>query len=170
MARDHTGLLERLRQSEAGNIFPLTAAAIFVMAGLIGGGVDASRAFLVQNRLQNACDAGVLAGRKNVLANGFDEAALSAARSYFAVNMAGQTGITLPTFTPTTPDNGNTIEANVSTSVDTTLMRIFGFETLPVSVSCTASMSMGNADVMMVLDTTGSMKFNVAGTQTNNVP
>ena len=168
MVRNHSGLLRKIAQSEAGNVFPLTAAAIFVMAGLVGGGVDASRAYLVQNRLQNACDAGVLAGRKNVRSNGFDATALNAARSYFNVNMAGTKGVEIGTFTPTTPDNGNTIEANISTEVDTTLMRVFGYERIPVAVSCTASMSMGNADVMMVLDTTGSMNLRINGTNTNN--
>lgn len=167
MARDHSGLLRRLSQSEAGNIFPLTAAAIFVMAGLVGGGVDISRAYLVQNRLQSACDAGVLAGRKNVRTNGLDTPAINAAKSYFNVNMAGTSGVALPNFTPTTPDNGNTIEARVSTQINTTLMRIFGFDQIPVSVSCTASMSMGNSDVMMVLDTTGSMNWDIDGDETD---
>ncbi len=168
MAREHDGVLQQLRQSEAGNVFPLTAAAIFVLAGLVGGGVDASRAYLVENKLQNACDAGVLAGRKNVRANGFDETASDAAKSYFEVNMAGAADI--PEFTPSSTDNGNTIEATVSTAVDMTLMRIFGIDSIPVSVSCSASMSMGNADVMMVLDTTGSMAWNVSGSQKQNVP
>ena len=166
MAREHNGVLLQLRQDEAGNVFPLTAAAIFVLAGLVGGGVDASRAYLVENKLQNACDAGVLAGRKNVGADGFDETASNAAKSYFEVNMAGAADI--PEFTPSSTDNGNTIEATVSTAVDMTLMRIFGIDSIPVSVSCSASMAMGNADVMMVLDTTGSMNWTVNGNNTSN--
>jgi len=170
MAREYRGMLSQLRESEAGNVFPLTAAAIFVLAGLVGGGVDASRGYLVRNKLQNACDAGVLAGRKRVGTDGFDDNALQAARSYFNVNMAGASNFEVPEFNPTSSDNGNTVEATVSTSVDTTLMRIFGHDTIPLSVSCSASMSMGNADVMMVLDTTGSMSWNVSGSQKQNVP
>lgn len=161
-------MLSQLRESEAGNVFPLTAAAIFVLAGLVGGGVDASRGYLVRNKLQNACDAGVLAGRKRVGTDGLDENALKAARSYFKVNMAGASNFEVPEFNPTSSDNGNTVEASVSTSVDTTLMRIFGIDTIPLSVSCSASMSMGNADVMMVLDTTGSMSQTVEGWNTSD--
>ena len=168
MAREYRGMLSQLRESEAGNVFPLTAAAIFVLAGLVGGGVDASRGYLVRNKLQNACDAGVLAGRKRVGADGFDDHALSAARSYFNVNMAGASNFEVPEFNPTSFDKGNTVQATVSTSVDTTLMRIFGYDTIPLSVSCSASMSMGNADVMMVLDTTGSMNQTLEGWNTNN--
>ncbi len=168
MVREYRGMLSQLRESEAGNVFPLTAAAIFVLAGLVGGGVDASRGYLVRNKLQNACDAGVLAGRKRVGTDGFDENALKAARSYFNVNMAGASNFEVPEFNPTSSDNGNTVEATVSTSVDTTLMRIFGYDTIPLSVSCSASMSMGNADVMMVLDTTGSMNSTVEGWSTSD--
>ncbi|MAM38909.1 MAG: pilus assembly protein TadG [Altererythrobacter sp.] len=166
MAREHDGVLQQLRQSEAGNVFPLTAAAIFVLAGLVGGGVDASRAYLVENKLQNACDAGVLAGRKNVRGEGFNAEAVAAAKSYFNVNMTGISDIDIPAFVPTSSDNGNTIEAVVSTKVDTTLMRVFGIDNIPIKVSCTASMSMGNADVMMVLDTTGSMNRDINGNNT----
>ena len=166
MAREHDGVLQQLRQSEAGNVFPLTAAAIFVLAGLVGGGVDASRAYLVENKLQNACDAGVLAGRKNVRGDGFNPQAVAAAKSYFDVNMTGISDIDIPAFVPTSSDNGNTIEAVVSTKVDTTLMRVFGIDNIPIKVSCTASMSMGNADVMMVLDTTGSMNRDIDGNNT----
>ena len=140
MAREHDGVLQQLRQSEAGNVFPLTAAAIFVLAGLVGGGVDASRAYLVENKLQNACDAGVLAGRKNVRGEGFNAEAVAAAKSYFNVNMTGISDIDIPAFVPTSSDNGNTIEAVVSTKVDTTLMRVFGIDNIPIKVSCTASL------------------------------
>lgn len=166
MARNFNGVLLQLRRNEAGNVLPLTAAAFFVLAGLVGGGVDASRAFLVENKLQNACDAGVLAGRKNVRGDGFNAEAVAAAKSYFNVNMTGLSDIDLPVFNPTSSDNGNTIQAVVSTEVDTTLMRIFGIENIPIEVSCTASMSMGNADVMMVLDTTGSMNRDIDGNNT----
>jgi hypothetical protein len=43
------------------------------------------------------------------------------------------------------------------------VMAVFGFETIPVSVSCEAQINMGNLDVMMVLDTTGSMAMTNAG-------
>ena len=39
------------------------------MIGLVGGGVDMSRLYLAQTRLQAACDAGSLMGRK-VMAGG----------------------------------------------------------------------------------------------------
>ncbi|WP_432200415.1 Tad domain-containing protein [Erythrobacter sp. W53] len=147
-------------------MFPLTAAAVFVLAGLVGGGVDMSRAYMVQNRLQNACDLAVLAGRREVDTNGFDTAAQQATNNYFNVNFQNESGTSGTTFTPTTPNNGQTVNGAASTNLNTTIMNLFGFEELPLSVTCTATMSVGNSDVIMVLDTTGSMDWDIAGNTT----
>ena len=70
----------------SGNIMPMSAIALIALAGMIGGGVDVSRAYMVKNRLQNACDAGVLAGRRAVSDQGFDEEAEAQANAYFGTN------------------------------------------------------------------------------------
>ncbi|WP_379550509.1 pilus assembly protein TadG-related protein [Qipengyuania sp. DGS5-3] len=162
------GFLTELRKSKEANVFPLTAAAVFVLAGLVGGGVDMSRAYMVQNRLQNACDSAVLAGRREVDTNGFDTAAQQATNNYFNVNFQNESGTSGTTFTPTTPNNGQTVNGAASTNLNTTIMNLFGFEELPLSVTCTATMSVGNSDVIMVLDTTGSMDWDIAGNTTTN--
>lgn len=100
----------------------------------------------------------MLAGRKAVGANGFDTAAASEASAYFANNFAAaehDAGNTL--FTPVSPDNGLTVNGSASADVATVVMKVFGFTSVPVSVTCSASMGVGNSDVTMVLDTTGSM-------------
>ena len=156
--------LHALLKSSAGNVFPMTAAAVFVLAGLVGGGVDMSRAYMAQNRLQNACDAGVLAGRKAVTNNGFDATAKAAADSYFNVNFASQANVSGTKFTPTTSNKGSTIDGTASTIVDTTVMNLFGFRQIPLSVSCMATMQVSNSDIVMVLDNTGSMGWSLSGT------
>ena len=42
-------------------------------------------------------------------------------------------------------------------------MRMFGFTTLPLNVTCDASLNFVNTDVMLVLDVTGSMDQDVNG-------
>src|SRR5690606_41672781 len=49
--------------------------------------------------------------------------------------------------------------------IPTTIMRLFGFETLPLNVSCDASLNFVNTDVVLVLDVTGSMDDSVSGTR-----
>ncbi|MEP1832319.1 MAG: TadE/TadG family type IV pilus assembly protein [Hyphomonas sp.] len=162
------GQAMRLLKSQAGNIMPMAAIAMVALAGLVGGGVDVSRAYMVQNRLQNACDAGVLAGRKAVDVNGFDTAANTEANLYFDTNFdEANEGVTGTSFNATSPNSGDTVNGVASTTVDTAVMQLFGFKTIPLSVSCTATMAVGDSDVMMVLDVTGSMACTSAMTSSD---
>jgi hypothetical protein len=143
---------------KAGNVLPIAAIAMLVAAAVVGSAVDISRSYRVKNRLQSACDAGVLAGRHAVSTNGFDSTASTAANNYFNVNFDEDTqGATGTKFTPTSSDNGVTVNGTASTTLSTLIMRLFGFNDFSLTVTCASSMGMGNADVMMVLDTTGSM-------------
>lgn len=147
-----------LLQDDAGSLLPIAAMGFLVLAAIVGGGVDLSRAHKAENRLQAACDAGVLAARRAVGTNGFDTAVQDEAASFFENNFNPERqGSTNVQFTPTSDDNGNTISATAQADVQTALMRIFGFDTITVSVACSASMGVGNSDVTMVLDSTGSM-------------
>ena len=56
--------LARLRRDKSGNTLAIAAAAFIPLVGIIGSGVDMSRLYIVKTRLQHACDAGALAGRK----------------------------------------------------------------------------------------------------------
>ena len=151
-------------RDRAANVLPMAAVGMLVTAALVGGGLDMSRAYRVQNRLQAACDAAVLAGRKNVGSNGFDTNAETQADNYFSTNFDETSQEAHNTaFQATSNDNGNTIEGTASTKLDTTVMQIFGFNDFSLSVDCTASMGVGNSDVVMVLDTTGSMAWAADG-------
>ena len=142
----------------SGSLLPMAAAGLVVLAAIVGVRLGASHAYKAQTRLQAACDAGVLAGRQAVGTAGFDAQADDEADAYFANNFNSvQQGASGTTFVPSSPDNGNTVQATVSANVSTAVMRIFGFESIPISVTCSASMGVGNSDVTMVLDTTGSM-------------
>jgi len=101
-----------------------------------------------------------LAGRRAVTTNGFDEAARTQANQYFDANYdSAEEGTGDVSFVTTSEDNGNTVIGTVAASQSTVIMRIFGFDTIPLSVSCTASMGVGNSDIMFVLDNTASMDW-----------
>ena len=63
-AKHSVGIMSRLASNQEGNIIAIFAAAIIPAIGLVGGAVDMSRLYLTQARLQGACDAGALLGRK----------------------------------------------------------------------------------------------------------
>lgn len=161
-------LLRAILRNRSGNILPLSAMAIFAVAALIGGAIDISRAWRTQTRLQAACDAAVLAGRKAVTTNGFDSTAKAQADRYFAANFSeDHYGAQDTAFTPSSADKGGTIDGMATAYMPPVLMQLFGFGAMEITTDCTASMGVGNSDIMMVLDTTGSMSWALAGsTQT----
>ena len=154
-----TGFLSRLRADEAGNTLAIAAAALLPLIGLVGGGVDMSRMYIVKTRLQHACDAGALAGRKAMGAGvwNFDGyAARDAAEGFFDANIQadpyGATGLTR-SFT----EDAGKVMGTASATVPMTLMQVFGKESQTLTVTCDAEMRLPNTDVMFVLDVTGSM-------------
>jgi len=160
--------ISALGRNTDGSMLPLAAAGLIVLMGLVGGGVDISRVYKVQNRLQAACDAGVLAGRKAVTTNGFDSTASTQATTYFNVNFdRAQQAVSTspaPTFTPTSPDSGNTVVATASATVPMVVMRMFGKTSIPVTTTCKATQGISNIDVTFVLDVTGSMDSTLGST------
>lgn len=153
------GFLTRLRSDKTGNMLALTAAAIFPLLAMVGGGLDLSRAYLVRTRLQQACDAGVLAGRRLMGSGGsLTDPVKAEMAKYIAFNFpdkAYQTSTIVQQ--PTLTDATGTINLTLSTAMNTAIMRIFNRPTVDVSVKCSARDDYANIDIMLVLDTTGSM-------------
>lgn len=164
-----------LRTDHAGTILPMAVAGIFILAAVGGGSVDASRIYKTRNRLQYACDAGTLAARRAITTDGLDQDARDKATAYFNANFnAGRNQATGTSFTTTSPDNGNSVVGTASATIPMAVMQIFGYTQFTVDVTCSATMGVGNADVIMVLDTTGSMLKTAAnttpsGTQTSRL-
>ncbi|MBC2667344.1 Tad domain-containing protein [Novosphingobium flavum] len=159
--------LARLAADRAGNVLALVAACIPPILILVGGGIDMSRAYMAQTALQNACDAGVLAGRRASAKSGtFGTTEQGKASRMFNFNFNGTSqsaNATGTTFTPTDTGSG-VISATATTTVPTTIMKIFGTNNFALSASCSAEFQISNIDVMMVLDTTGSMACKPDGT------
>jgi Flp pilus assembly protein TadG len=61
---DHRPILCNLIRNRAGNALPIMALIMALLMAFVGCGVDGARMYMVNARLQQACDAGVLAGRK----------------------------------------------------------------------------------------------------------
>ncbi len=151
------GFLGRLRKDTAGNTLMLVAGAILPLTAMIGAGVDIGRTYLVKSRLQQACDAGVLAGRKYMTGTTLSSTAESRSRAFFTNNFpTGSFGSTDISFTPSRTNDGQ-VTATASARVPMAVMQIFGNEQIDLSVACDARLEVANTDVMLVLDVTGSM-------------
>lgn len=147
---------QRLICEQGGNAMIIAAAALFPIIACIGGGLDVSRAYLVKARLHEACDASALAGRRAMVNEDITTAEPEALKFFnfnFPQNYMGSAS-----FDPAIshPDTG-VVAVSASTATPTTLMRIFGYDSIPVHVDCNATQNFDNIDVVLVLDNTGSM-------------
>ncbi|HVJ01181.1 MAG TPA: Tad domain-containing protein, partial [Sphingomonas sp.] len=157
------GFLSTLARDTRANTLAMMAMALIPLAGMVGGGIDISRMYIVKTRLQHACDAGALAGRKAMgsgawsqTVNGVANYPRAMAEKFFVGNYDstayGATGVT-----KSFAENAGKVTGTASATVPMTLMRIFGKRSETLSVACDAEMRLPNTDVMFVLDTTGSM-------------
>jgi len=145
-----------LARNEAGNALLITAAAIIPLIAIIGSAVDISRAYLVKSRLQQACDAGALAGRREMANGAWTQTAEDTALNFFRTNFANHsygTGDTAVSF----DEDDDQVVGTASVPVPMVMMQFFGMGSRTMSVSCTSVMKIPNTDVMFVLDNTGSM-------------
>lgn len=161
------GFWSTLAHDVRGNTLAMMAMFLIPLSGLVGSAVDISRLYVVKARLQQACDAGALAGRKFMLDTGttLDSNAAAQAQSFFANNFkkdnsgAGTKGFMYTdavVFTPTRTTD-NQVAATASASVPMTITKMFGTNAVTISVACQARLDVADTDIMFVLDTTGSM-------------
>lgn len=163
------GFLATLARDKRGNTLAMMGMALIPLAGMVGGGVDISRMYIVKTRLQHACDAGALAGRKAMSSGTWafnNYAPRDAANKFFDANYnSGAYGVTASSRTFT--ENAGKVSGTASATLPMTLMRIFGRTSETLTVACDADMRLPNTDIMFVLDTTGSMNDTPSGdTQT----
>lgn len=152
------GTFFNLLRDCSGNTLAIAAASLVPLAALVGGGVDVSRAYMAKTQLQAACDAGVLAGRRAMSASGsFGDAERAKADRMFGINFDGEKlDVSNVDYTTESNDEGQVLGTATAT-LPTLIMKIFDMDTVDLQVDCMAELQIGNADVMFVLDTTGSM-------------
>lgn len=147
----------------------LTAGLIVPIFATIGSGIDLGQAYMAKSRLQQACDAGVLAGRKIMADGQFTPEAHTAATNMFEFNypdgIYDSTGVT---FTPEAR-GASEVAGEATATVQTIIMGMFGKEEFNLTVNCAAKLEISNADIMFVLDVTGSMGDTNSGDSVNKI-
>ena len=158
----------RLRRDASGNVIFIAAAAMFPLLALVGSGIDMGRGYLAQTRLQQACDAGTLAARKRlgtmVAVNGaVPDTVADTGQRFFNINYRNDAYGSRNRQFAMVLEEDLSISGIATAEVPTTIMGVFGFDKLEVSASCSAQINMTNTDIMLVLDTTGSMLWTNPG-------
>ncbi|WP_184029595.1 TadE/TadG family type IV pilus assembly protein [Sphingomonas yantingensis] len=162
------GFLARLSRDTRANTIAIVAAALIPLCGMIGGGFDLSRMYIVKTRLQHACDAGALAGRKSMGGGTWAQSSYmprTMAERFFDANIASD-AYGSNTITKSYSENAGKVTGTASAILPMTLMRVLGKTTETLTVTCESEMRLPNTDVMFVLDNTGSMASKARATDT----
>jgi Flp pilus assembly protein TadG len=163
--------LRSLLRDEQGSTYAIAAAYIIPLLGFVGLGLDLGRGYMTSSRLQSSVDTAVLAAtRMEQLYPGTGNSpgpkTLSTVNEFLNANMPnGYVGATRKTPVVTVKRAGDeiTVEVKVEGNVPTTLMQIFGIQTMPIEATAkgVAGKTLPTAvEAMMVLDVTGSMDGN----------
>lgn len=162
-------LIRRMRtlvRATGGNVAILSAFAIIPLLAMIGGAIDSSRTYMAYTRLQQACDAGALAGRKAMSnVTRLTDTEKAKANEFFNFNFPAGTYSAERINAVYSKGADGVVVGAASLSMPTTLMKMFGFGSIPVSTTCQAELYIPNTDVMFVLDVTGSMAWKPDGTR-----
>jgi len=136
------------------------AMAIIPLVGFVGVGTDAARGFLVKSRLSSALDAAALAGGRSFFLTTRDDDI----RNFFEANFPpGYMGATVNGPVITADEDAETIHLAASASVDTSFMKIFGFENIEVASETEVTRQMEALDVVLAVDMSGSMSYSAPG-------
>ena len=162
MTSKSKGILARLKRCERGNVLPMMAAALVPILVTIGGGVDYARASLAKAKLQEAVDSAALAGRRGMSRDDI-ETARPHVEAFMRFNYPDTTyGTEKLKLTLTKPDTG-VVRVKADTSIKTTLLTLVGIDKFDISAIGEATQNLDNVDIVLVLDTTGSMKESLGG-------
>ena len=145
----------------------LVALCAIVLIASVGLAVDSGLGYLVKAKLNSAVDSASLAAARSVTLGDTQTAqaanARQSAKEFFDINYPDKFLLSTPTLNPVgvTFDKGMvTIDVSATASLPVSLMGVLGFKTLNVAAS--AQTIRKDLDMMLVMDTSGSLEPNDA--------
>lgn len=144
-------------QSHRGNVAMMFGLAMVPITLAAGIGLDYARSSLVRQQMSDALDAAALAvGSTTGLTKDTAEAL---AKKYFDANYSGDLSNGKPSVTIGTGgfNSSGSVKVDASYNLPTTLLKIMGKTTIPVTTSATVVWGQSKLWVALVLDNSGSM-------------
>ncbi len=140
---------------ERGSIFINFGVVVVPLIAMVGLGVDVGRGYVVKARLSQALDASALAAAPYA-----DNVVKLQAEftKYFDANFPSDfMGVSITLAQPVISDNGTKVTVSASAILNTTLMSVLGEDTMSVAASAEVTRLITPLDVVVSIDTTGSM-------------
>ncbi len=149
--------MRRLVEDRGGAVAVMVALSLVPLLGLVGLGVDAGRAYLVEAKLSQALDAAGLAGGRVM----FEPSRDDQIRQYFAANFPdGYMGARVTPLVISSGANDETLTVSASAQLDTGLMQLLGRRTMTVGTETQVHRAARGMELALVMDNTGSMQSN----------
>lgn len=159
-ARGGYQTVRHLLSDHSGAAMVFMAFAAIPLVGLVGVGTDAARGYLVKSKLSSALDAAALAGGRNFFLASRDDDI----RMFFNANFpAGYLGSTITGPDITADVVNEKLFVTASASVNTSFMRVLGFETFDVSAATEVTRALQALDIVLAIDLSGSMGSGAPG-------
>jgi Mg-chelatase subunit ChlD len=152
--------LSEFKTDARGAVAAFVAGGIISMVGVVGLATDAARGYMVKARLGQALDSAALAGGREIFSPTRD----ADIQMFFNANFPpGFLGATV-----TGPDiqvsaNNEKLTLTASAKLDTTFMKVLGFQDLTVSTTTEVTRETTYLDVVLAIDMSGSMSSSTGG-------
>lgn len=152
-------MFSRFLKNTRGNVAIITALTIIPLLGILGGGVDVVRATTLAAQLRASIDSAALAaanlnnsGDIETVVNDFIDSNLATRQEFLStLNVTVNDTVAL---------NSKTVTISATGQIDTYFLGLLGIDTMPVSASSTATQSITNVEIALVLDISSSMRGN----------
>jgi Flp pilus assembly protein TadG len=165
---------EGVRPRRRGFVLILLALVLLVLVGMVGLAVDLGVAYFLKARLSQAADAASLAGARS-LSRGADittqtASAQAVATNFFNANFpngfwGSTTSLTLPVVTENDTTKIRYVTVSATATIPLYFLRVFGVSTLQIGTSAQAARR--DANIMLILDRSGSMSSAIAALTTD---
>lgn len=150
-------------RDDQGSMIVFTLFILVLMLIVSGMAVDFMRLESRRSQMQGAIDSGVLAAAD--LDQGMDSAAV--VRDFVAKSDVGDCLTEDPYVSP--PGNSRTVAATCSLNLNTFFLKLIGIHELTAYASTTATEGVGEVEVSLVLDISGSMDNPITGTSQRKI-
>lgn len=152
--------LSEFRTDTRGAVAAFVAGGVISMVGVVGLATDAARGYMVKARLGQALDSAALAGGREIFSPTRDAEIQMFFNANFPPGFLGAT-VTGPII-QISPDN-ETLTLTASAKIDTTFMKVLGFQDLTVSTTTEVTRETTYLDVVLAIDMSGSMTSSTGG-------
>lgn len=148
--------LRSFRSDRRGNVLVMFVITLIPTLGLVGAAVDYSRATTARQVLNSAVDSAALMAARDA-ARLTDEQLRTRINDWIRANLHGDEASSFSGATVTVDRTARTVNIAANLNVQTSLVRLVGQETVPISSSSQSSWGTNRIELALVLDNTGSM-------------